>query len=121
MAPADCVQKSALIIQPGFLLFMSERRAGRASTQACIQTADLKEQASVFLDPEPEWGGKEKQEKQLPFYFTQTIIRETLLQYKSGKSSLCQTNMDLWSWGSTPYWASKKLQAPCFGFRSKVN
>lgn len=54
MAPADCVQKSALIIQPGFLLFMSERRAGRASTQACIQTADLKEQASVFLDSEPE-------------------------------------------------------------------
>lgn len=49
MAPADCVQKSALIFQLRFLLFMreSERRAGRAA-------AAEKEQTAVFiLDPEP--------------------------------------------------------------------
>lgn len=53
MAPADCVQKSALIIQLRFLLFISgrERRARRVSSKA------LKEQTAVFtaadLEPDP--------------------------------------------------------------------
>ncbi len=58
MAPADCVQKSALIIQLRFLLFMSGRVRAEHSERALrpnvdSTTAALKEQTAVHSVIQP--------------------------------------------------------------------